>query len=73
MKPEDIRWSWVPEDQAAAGRLPEIRTDVSLTADDRRFNLGQPWQAIQRGPAGFGGVVGGTAAGDLNEAPGLDS
>ena len=34
---EDIRWNWIPEDQAAAGLLPKMQTDVSLTADDRRI------------------------------------
>ena len=37
VKREDIRWKWIPEDQAAAGLLPKMQTDVSLTADDRRI------------------------------------
>jgi 5-methylcytosine-specific restriction enzyme subunit McrC len=34
---EDIRWNWIPEDQVAAGLLPKMQTDVSLTADDRKI------------------------------------
>ncbi len=37
VKREDIRWNWIPEDEAAAGLLPKMQTDVSLTADDRRI------------------------------------
>jgi 5-methylcytosine-specific restriction enzyme subunit McrC len=37
VKREDIRWTWIPEDQAAAGLLPKMQTDVSLMSDDRKI------------------------------------
>ena len=37
VKREDIRWTWVAEDQTAAGLLPKMQTDVSLMADDRKI------------------------------------
>ncbi len=37
VKREDIRWNWIPEDQAAAGMLPKMQTDISLMSDDRKI------------------------------------
>jgi 5-methylcytosine-specific restriction enzyme subunit McrC len=37
VKREDIRWIWIPEDQAGAGLLPKMQTDVGLMSDDRKI------------------------------------
>ena len=37
VKREDIYWNWIAEDQVAAGLLPKMQTDISLTADGRKI------------------------------------
>lgn len=37
VKPEDIRWRWIPSDDFSKGLLPRMRTDISLTSDRRKI------------------------------------
>ena len=37
VKREDIYWSWIAEDQVAAGLLPKMQTDISLVSADRKI------------------------------------
>lgn len=37
VKREDIYWNWIAEDQVAAGLLPKMQTDISLTAVGRKI------------------------------------
>jgi len=37
VKPEDIRWRWIPSDDFSKGLLPRMRTDISLTSDTRKI------------------------------------
>lgn len=37
MKREDIYWRWIAADQVAAGLLPKMQTDISLTAASRKI------------------------------------
>jgi 5-methylcytosine-specific restriction enzyme subunit McrC len=34
---EDIYWRWIAADQVAAGLLPKMQTDISLTSDTRKI------------------------------------
>jgi 5-methylcytosine-specific restriction enzyme subunit McrC len=34
---EDIHWRWIAADQVAAGLLPKMQTDISLTSDTRKI------------------------------------
>jgi len=37
VKREDIYWRWIATDQVAAGLLPKMQTDISLTSDSRKI------------------------------------
>lgn len=37
VKREDIHWRWIAADAVAAGLLPKMQTDVSLTSDHRKI------------------------------------
>jgi len=37
VKREDIYWRWIAADQVAAGLLPKMQTDISLTSDNRKI------------------------------------
>lgn len=37
VKREDIHWNWIAEDQVAAGLLPKMQTDISLTSTGRKI------------------------------------
>jgi 5-methylcytosine-specific restriction enzyme subunit McrC len=37
VKREDIQWRWRPADKAAAGLLPKMQTDISLTSATRKI------------------------------------
>ena len=37
VKREDIYWRWIAADQVAAGLLPKMQTDISLTSDTRKI------------------------------------
>jgi 5-methylcytosine-specific restriction enzyme subunit McrC len=37
VKREDIYWRWIPVDQVAAGILPKMQTDISLTSATRKI------------------------------------
>jgi 5-methylcytosine-specific restriction enzyme subunit McrC len=37
VKREDIYWSWIAADQVAAGLLPKMQTDISLTLETRKI------------------------------------
>jgi 5-methylcytosine-specific restriction enzyme subunit McrC len=37
VKREDIYWRWMAADQVAAGLLPKMQTDISLTSDTRKI------------------------------------
>jgi 5-methylcytosine-specific restriction enzyme subunit McrC len=37
VKREDIHWRWIATDQAAAGLLPKMQTDISLTSGKRKI------------------------------------
>ena len=37
VKREDIYWRWIAADQVAAGLLPKMQTDISLTSDARKI------------------------------------
>jgi 5-methylcytosine-specific restriction enzyme subunit McrC len=37
VKREDIRWRWITADRVAAGLLPKMQTDISLTSDTRKI------------------------------------
>lgn len=37
VKKEDIHWRWVAADQVAAGFLPKMQTDISLTSESRKI------------------------------------
>ena len=34
---EDIYWRWIAADQVAAGLLPKMQTDISLTSETRKI------------------------------------
>jgi 5-methylcytosine-specific restriction enzyme subunit McrC len=37
VKRDDIYWRWIPSDAIAAGLLPKMQTDISLTSDTRKI------------------------------------
>lgn len=37
VKREDIRWTWIAEDEASSEFLPKMQTDISLAAPDRKI------------------------------------